>query len=93
MWGSAGRIYLMLEARKLAIEGFSITRTFEKPVQAGVNVADVVIVNLFGFCSGRIDERNIRIALALLLMWAAALPAFAADETFSTLTVGSRSPM
>lgn len=54
-------------------------------------MADVVTVNLFGFCSGRIGEMNIRIALALLLMSTAALPALAADETFSTLTVGRES--
>jgi hypothetical protein len=52
-------------------------------------MADVVTVNLFGLCSERIGTRRIRIAAAILLAWMAALPVIAADETFSTLTVGA----
>lgn len=51
-------------------------------------MSDVVTVNLFGLCSERIGTKRIRIAVAILLAWMAALPAIAADETFSTLTVG-----
>ena len=52
-------------------------------------MADEVTVNLFGLCSERIGKRRIRIAVAILLAWMAALPVIAADETFSTLTVGA----
>ena len=59
-----------------------------KSVQTGTIVADVDTVNLFGRCSKRIGKMCLRITFAILLLWVSALPALAADETFSTLTVG-----
>ena len=65
-----------------------ISNSCGKSVQTGTIVADVDTVNLFGRCSKRIGKMCLRITFAILLLWVSALPALAADETFSTLTVG-----
>ena len=54
-------------------------------------MADKVTVNLFGFCNQRTGATSIRIVAVLLLMWVGGFSAHAADEVFSTLTVGGES--
>ena len=89
----SGDVRLMVEICLLAFGELTIARAFGKLVQIRVILADVVTVNLLGFDfdSGRTGKINIRVTLAILLMWVSALPAFAADETFATLTVGRES--